>query len=111
MYADGGPHAFGTDGGTGVIPRPASPGFHQVMIDREKVLAVLHKRFPGSTAEQVAAAANAIVGLDDEWEDVTTHEPEFGYHFSVQCGEICYLAEQKQLGSQFRVFRRRSTAG
>jgi hypothetical protein len=77
------------------------------MIDREKVLAVLRKRFPGSASEQVAAAANAIVGLDDEWEDVTGHEPEFGYHFSVQCGEICYLAEQVQLGEQFRVFRRK----
>ena len=77
------------------------------MIDREKVLAVLHKRFPSATAGQFAAAANAIVGLDDEWEDVTGHEPEFGYHFSIQCGEICYLAEQVQLGAQFRVLRRR----
>jgi hypothetical protein len=72
------------------------------MIDREKVLSVLHRRFEGATPEQVAAAANAIVGLADEWE-----EPEFGYHFSTQCGEICYLAEQSQLGNQFRVFRKR----
>ncbi len=77
------------------------------MIDREKVLAVLRKRFPGSTPDQVAAAANAIVGLDDEWEDVTGHEAEFGYHFSVQCREICYLAEQTEIGIQFRIFRRR----
>jgi hypothetical protein len=80
------------------------------MIDREKVLAVLNRRFPGALPEQVAGAANAIVGLDDEWEDVTGHEPEFGYHFSVQCGEICYLAEQSQLGCQFRVFRKRGPA-
>jgi len=78
------------------------------MIDREKVLAVLHKRFPSATADQLAAAANAIVGLDDEWEDVTGHEPELGYHFSVQCGEICYLAEQIQLGGQFRIFKKRA---
>jgi hypothetical protein len=77
------------------------------MIDREKVLAVLHKRFPGASADQVAAAANAIVGLDDEWEDVTSREPEFGYHFSVQCGEICYLAEEVQRGSDLRVFVKR----
>jgi hypothetical protein len=77
------------------------------MIDREKVLAVLHKRFPGATCEQVAAAANAIVGLEDEWEDVTHREPELGYHFSIQCGEICYLAEQTELGAQFRIFKRR----
>ena len=79
------------------------------MIDREKVLAVLRKRFPGAAADQVAAAANAIVGLEDEWEDVTAHEPEFGYHFSAQCGEICFLADQAQLGHRFRVFRRKPT--
>jgi hypothetical protein len=84
-----------------------SAGRPELMIDREKVLAVLHKRFPSATPDQLAAAANAIVGLDDEWEDVTGHEPELGYHFSVQCGEICYLAEQTQLGAQFRVFKRR----
>lgn len=49
------------------------------MIDREKVLAVLHKRFPGSTPDQIAAAANAIVGLEDEWVDVTDREPQMGY--------------------------------
>jgi hypothetical protein len=109
MYADGGPHAFGTVGGTDLNPRQAFPDFHRTMIDREKVLSVLHKRFPGAPADQVAGAANAIVGLDDEWEDVTGHEPEFGYHFSVQCRDNCYLAEQTQLGHQFRVFRRRVT--
>jgi hypothetical protein len=77
------------------------------MIDREKVLAVLHKRFPGSTPDQVAAAANAIVGLDDEWIDVTSRETELGYHFSVQCSEICFLADQTQQGSQFRLFMKK----
>jgi hypothetical protein len=79
------------------------------MIDREKILAVLHKRFPLATASDLAAAANALVGLDDEWEDVTGHEPEFGYHFSAQCGEICYLAEQAGRGGRFRVYRRRAS--
>lgn len=80
------------------------------MIDREKVLAVLQKRFPGSTSDQVAAAANAIVGLDDEWEDITDREPELGYHFSVQCGEICYLADQVRQGAEFRLLLRRPPA-
>jgi len=77
------------------------------MIDREKVLAVLQKRFPGSTADQVAAAANAIVGLEDDWVDVTSREAEFGYHFSVQCSEICFLADEVQQGAQVRVFLKR----
>jgi hypothetical protein len=41
-------------------------------IDREKVLAILHKRFPGSSADQIAAAANAIVGLPEEKNEEAT---------------------------------------
>jgi hypothetical protein len=40
------------------------------MIDREKVLAVLRRRFPGALEMDTAAAANAIVGLEDEWREV-----------------------------------------
>jgi hypothetical protein len=80
------------------------------MIDREKVLTVLHKRFPGASVDQLAAAANAIVGLDDEWEDVTSREAELGYNYSLQCSEICYLAEQVQQGTEFRIFMKRPVA-
>ena len=77
------------------------------MIDREKVLAVLQKRFPGSTLEERAAAANAIVGLGDEWVDVTARDPEMGYHTFVHCAEICYLADQRRQGVEFRILLRR----
>ena len=77
------------------------------MIDREKVLAVLAKRFPGASPQDVAAAANAIVGLDDEWEEVSDREDELGYHVSAQCRDICYLAQQVERGDTFRLFRRR----
>jgi hypothetical protein len=36
------------------------------MLDREKIVAVLKKRFAGTSVDQIAAATNAIVGLDDE---------------------------------------------
>jgi hypothetical protein len=77
------------------------------MIDREKVLAVLAKRFPGASPQDVAAAANAIVGLDDEGEEVSDREDELGYHVSAQCSDICYLAQQVERGDTFRLFRRR----
>ena len=79
------------------------------MVDREKVLAVLTRRFPDARTDQLAAAANAIVGLDEEWEDVSDRQEEFGYNFSAQCCDICYLAQQVERGDQFRVFRRRKT--
>ena len=80
------------------------------MVDREKVLAVLAKRFPGATRDQMAAAANAIVGLEDEWEDVSERDDELGYHYSTQCSDICYLAQQVERGDVFRLFRRRAAA-
>ena len=78
------------------------------MVDREKVLAVLAKRFPGATVDQMAAAANAIVGLDDEWEEVTDREEQFGYHVSAACTDICYLAQQIERGDAFRFYRKRA---
>jgi hypothetical protein len=43
-------------------------------IDREKVLTVLAKRFPHAPLAEVAAAANAIVGLDAEYDAVQAGE-------------------------------------
>ena len=40
------------------------------MIDREKVLTVLERRFPDAPRAARAAAANAIVGLEPEYEPV-----------------------------------------
>jgi hypothetical protein len=45
-------------GCVGSQPRPA--------LDREKVMVILAKRFPGATAEQIAAAANALMALTYE---------------------------------------------
>ncbi|HXW08268.1 MAG TPA: hypothetical protein VD833_23760 [Vicinamibacterales bacterium] len=77
------------------------------MVDREKVLAVLARRFPGAGPDQIAAAANAIVGLEDEWEEVTDREDELGYNYSASCSDICYLAQQVERGDSFRLFRKR----
>jgi len=77
------------------------------MIDREKVLTVLRRRFPGAAVEQLAAAANAIVGLDDEWEELPVDMDAMGFSFSVQCQDICALADQLERGDEIRVLRRR----
>ena len=67
------------------------------MLDREKIVVVLKRRFPGSAAEQIAAAANAIVGMDDEWVEVA--RPKDGW---PRCDDGCYLAD----AAEVRVFRR-----
>jgi hypothetical protein len=63
------------------------------MVDREKVLAVLRRRFPGAPEAQTAAAANAIVGLDDEWHD-------------VECTDLGELLERLRGGHEFRLLER-----
>lgn len=63
------------------------------MVDREKVLAVLQRRFPGAPTTEVAAAANAIVGLPEEW-----HEAE--------CTDIRDLLERLRSGHEFRLLER-----
>ena len=48
------------------------------MRDRHVLETVLIRRFPGASREQVAAAANAIMSLVDQWnaeEDTTTAKP------------------------------------
>ena len=71
------------------------------MLDREKVVAVLKRRFPGSAIEQVAAAANAIVGLEDEWVEVPM--PEVGW--DRWCREGCQIRHLFRAGP-VRLFRR-----
>jgi hypothetical protein len=45
------------------------------MMDREKVEAILRRRFPEARLDQVAAAVNAIMGLGDEWQEIKCTDP------------------------------------
>ena len=63
------------------------------MIDREKVLAVLRRRFPGAADREVAAAANAIVGLTDEWREVAG-------------AELHEVIDRLRRGREFRLFEK-----
>src|SRR5262249_51909097 len=85
--------------------RPSSPA-EGPMLDRQKVEAVLVRRFPGSSLYQVAAAANAIMGLDDEWEEIFDRELHLGLHHSAPCGDGCCLVHAHG-GTDIRLFRRR----
>lgn len=77
------------------------------MLDRQKIEAILTRRFPGAPLQQVAAAANAIMGLGDEWEEILDQQRALGFHYSTECRDICYLAREFDRGAEFRLFRRR----
>lgn len=66
------------------------------MLDRQKLETLLCRRFPGASRDQVAAAANAIMGLGDEWEEVSP------------CSDACVVAREATDGAaEFRLLRRR----
>jgi hypothetical protein len=68
------------------------------MLDRQKLETILSRRFPGATHLQIAAAANAIMGLADEWEEIRT--------------DIGLLARDAEAGAaEFLVLRRRANDG
>jgi hypothetical protein len=64
------------------------------MLDRQKLETILARRFPGASRDQVAISANAIMGLDEEWEE-------------LQCHDFQALAAQVAEGVEIRVLRRR----
>jgi hypothetical protein len=77
------------------------------MVDRDKVLSVLRKRFPAASPRQVACAANAIVGLGDEWEEVAWDALEVACSSRIPGGERCVLANEIRQGTEFHIFRKR----
>ena len=67
------------------------------MLDRQKIEAILSRRFPGATRPQIAAAANAIMGMEDEWEELP----------GLQLGDA---AREVDRGAEIRFFRRRASS-
>ena len=64
------------------------------LLDRQKLETILVRRFPGATRDQVAVSANAIMGLDEAWEE-------------MQCHDFQALAAEVAEGLEIRVLRRR----
>ena len=65
------------------------------MVDRQKLETILMRRFPGATPDQIAVSANAIMGLDEEWEE-------------IHCHDFAVLAARVQEGEEVRVLKRRA---
>lgn len=74
------------------------------MIDREKVLAVLERRFPEAPRAERAAAANAIVGLEPEYEPVPG-EQVHGFRCDTAGGRY---SRHDLASGVLRLFRRRA---
>lgn len=77
------------------------------MIDRQKLETVLSRRFAGASSDQIAAAANAIMGIENEWEEIDA-KSEFALSVIALCPETCALAREARAGTEFRLLRRRA---
>jgi hypothetical protein len=77
------------------------------LLDRQKVESILCRRFSGAPPEEIAAAANAIMGLDDEWEELSDREGEIEQHLNALYAGVCSLKQQLEQADGFRVLRRR----
>jgi hypothetical protein len=74
------------------------------MFDRQQLEALLMRGFPKAPLAEVAAAANAIMALPDEWHEVDITEAARGAHDAIRCGDLCYLARAAANDTEFRVF-------
>lgn len=63
------------------------------MIDRQKIETILRKRFQSATWAEIATAANAIMGLGDEW-------------LEIECPDATEVARALKAGGEIRLFRR-----
>jgi hypothetical protein len=72
------------------------------MINRQKLETLLSRRFPGSTCDQIAIAANAIMCMDGEWEEVGPRRSS-ATAMLVQCPEISALAREAEARAEFRL--------
>ena len=77
------------------------------MLDRQKIETILIRRFPGATFGQIAAAANGIMGLDDEWEEVRGDIGRPHPDSRSSCSDVCHLVRESAGADELRLFRRR----
>ena len=81
------------------------------MIVRSELTALLAGRLGDRLPqEEIAALAEEIDGLEAGWEEVRFDPRAMGYTMSVECEDICSLAEAIGKGQEVRFFRRRASA-
>ena len=78
------------------------------MIGKNEIVQVLEKHLGSDRSkESIQKLAQELVALEKDWEELQFEEEEMGYTMKVDCGDICFLAEQIQKGATVRIFRKR----
>jgi hypothetical protein len=79
------------------------------MIARKSIEDLLQSRLRDAVPpQQLESLLADLRGLDAEWEEVPVTHREMGYSMSVQCPDICWLADQIYQGAQFKFYRKKT---
>jgi len=78
------------------------------MIHPAELELLLKRKLEGTLSqEKLADLFREIQALNDQWEEVPISHREMGYSMSVNCPDICCLAEQIYEGNVFKFYRKK----
>lgn len=76
--------------------------------DLEQLL--LSRLEPLLPSEQIAKLVREIEQIENEWEEVEVEHRRMGYSMSVNCPDICWLADQIYKGEILKFYRKKKNA-
>ena len=78
------------------------------MIPRNELVSLLQRRLNGVVPqEKLDQLVADILGLEDGWEEMSISHRDMGYSMSVNCPDICWLADQIEQGAVIKLFRKK----
>jgi hypothetical protein len=81
------------------------------MIPKRELQELLQSRLEGILPqEDFQGLVTEIERLEDDWQEMNVAHREMGYSMSVNCPDICWLADQVYNGAQIKFYRRKKTA-
>ena len=81
------------------------------MIPIRELQELLQSRLEGILPQQAFhSLMTEIERLEDDWEEMNVAHREMGYSMSVNCPDICWLADQVYSGGQIKFYRRKKIA-
>jgi hypothetical protein len=78
------------------------------MIPRKELTDLLQGRLKGVVPrDKVDELVSAILGLEGGWEEMNISHKDMGYSMSVNCPDICWLADQVDQGAVIKLYRKK----
>ncbi len=82
------------------------------MIPRKELLELLQHRLRGVVPEgKVDDLVGDILKLEGDWEEMNVSHRDMGYSMSVNCPDICWLADQVDHGAIIKLYRKKRLQG